>query len=437
MNSARRVVVTGLGIVSPLGVTLETYWRNLLQGESGIRPIERFDVEAFPTKIAGLVHDDWNPEVYIDRKNLRHLDPFSQYGHVAAHDAISDAGFLKPNDNGAPPAEWEDHQRFIDPGKVDPVRFGAIVGSGIGGLSEIEKQMQILMEKGARRVSPFLIPAIMLNACSGGVAIRYGLKGPNYSTASACAAGAHAIATAFRHIKYGDAEVMLAGATEATVTPLALAGFCQARAMSTRNDEPQRASRPFDKDRDGFIMGEGAGLIVLEEYEHAKKRGARIYCEMVGTGATDDATHITAPDPEGDGARRAMEMAIAESGLDKEAFAYINAHGTSTLLNDKMETQAVKSVFGEHAKGGKLCVSSTKSMTGHLLGASGGIEFVATALSIHNQKVHPTANLEEPGEGCDLDYIQEGARDWDVPAALSNSFGFGGHNACLALKRYE
>lgn len=430
----RRVVITGLGIVTSLGLKPDEFWQNLLAGKSGISRVERFDPSEFQTQIAGEIKN-WDPTWYIDKRNARHLDLFSQYGHVAAQDAIADAGFLKPNDSATPPAEWSDEERYVDPAKVDPVRFGAILGSGIGGLTEIENQHNLLRDRGPRRVSPFLIPSIMLNAASGGVAIRYGLRGPNYSTASACAAGTHAIGCAFRHIKYGDADVMLGGASEATITKLAMAGFCQARAMSTRNDEPTKASRPFDKDRDGFVMGEGAGVLCLEELDHAKRRNARIYAEVVGFGATDDATHITAPSPEGEGARRAMEMAIRETGLPLDAFGYINAHGTSTELNDRMETLAVKDTFGEHAR--KLCVSSTKSMVGHLLGASGGAELVATVLSVFHQKVHPTANLDNPGDGCDLDYIPGTSRDWNFRAALSNSFGFGGHNACIAVKRYE
>lgn len=431
----RRVVITGLGIVTSLGAKVDEFWNNLLAGKSGISTVERFDPSEFTTQIAGEIKN-WDPGWYIDRRNARHLDLFSQYGHVAAQDAIADAGFLKAHsDPTKPPAEWTDEERFVDPAKVDPVRFGAILGSGIGGLTEIENQHNLLRDKGPRRVSPFLIPSIMLNAASGGVAIRFGLRGPNYSTASACAAGTHAIGVAFRHIKYGDAEVMLGGASEATITKLAMAGFCQARAMSTRNDDPTRASRPFDRDRDGFVMGEGAGVLCFEELEHAKRRGARIYAEVIGMGATDDATHITAPSPEGEGARRAMQMAIAESGLALEDFGYLNAHGTSTELNDRMETLAIRDTFGDHAK--KLCVSSSKSMIGHLLGASGGAELVATVMSIYQQKVHPTANLENPGEGCDLDYIADGARDWKFRAALSNSFGFGGHNASIAIKVYE
>ena len=429
----RRVVVTGMGVITPLGQTVDEYWNNILAGKSGITSIDRFDTTDFTTKIGGEIKKlDWEP--WIHPREFRKLDPFSAYGLLATRQALAHAGLL-PDTSGKVYAQLDDEQRFVDPAKIDPNRIGALIGSGIGGLTEIEIQYQILVDKGPGRVSPQLIPKIMLNACTGGAAIAFGLKGPNYSTASACSAGSHALALAFRHIKYGDADAMVAGASEATVTRLAYSGFCQARAMSRRNDEPQRASRPFDRDRDGFVMGEGGGILVFEELEHAKRRGATIYAEIIGMGATDDAVHITAPSESGEGARRAMELAIAESGLPKDAFRYINAHGTSTDLNDRMETRAIKDTFGPHAK--NLVVSSTKSMLGHLLGASGGVELVATVLSLYNQQVHPTANLENPGEGCDLDYCPGESRKMHVPAALSNSFGFGGHNACIALKVYE
>ncbi|MGE3852605.1 MAG: beta-ketoacyl-ACP synthase II [Planctomycetota bacterium] len=429
----RRVVVTGMGVVTPLGQTVDEYWKNILAGKSGISQIERFDTTDFTTKIGGEIKKlDWEP--FIHKKEFRKLDPFSAYGLLAARQALAHSGLLRDTGDQVY-AEITDEARFIDPAKIDPNRIGALIGSGIGGLTEIENQYEILKARGPGRVSPQLIPMIMLNACTGGAAIAFGLKGPNYSTASACSAGSHALALAFRHIKYGDADAMIAGASEATVTRLAYAGFCQARAMSRRNEDPEHASRPFDKDRDGFVMGEGGGVLVFEELEHAKRRGAEIHAEIVGMGATDDAVHITAPSEDGEGARRAMELAIAESGLPKDAFRYINAHGTSTDLNDRMETRAIKDTFGPHAK--NLCVSSTKSMIGHLLGASGGVELIATVLSLKHQIVHPTANLENPGEGCDLDYVPGSARKLDVPAALSNSFGFGGHNACIALKAWE
>ena len=409
----RRVVVTGQGIVCPLGNNVEEFWKRLIAGESGIGQVTRFDATGFDTRIAGEVRG-FKPEEYMDRKDIRRTDLFVQYAVAASTDALN--------------------QARIREGAVDPDRFGVIVGSGIGGISTFEEQHRTLLEKGPNRVSPFFIPMMISDMASGQVSILFGAKGPNYCTVSACSSGAHAVGEAFRIIQNSEAEVMIAGGAEAPVTPISFAGFCSMKAMSTRNDDPTRASRPFDSQRDGFVMGEGAGILVLEELEHAKKRGSRILAEVVGYGATGDAHHMTAPAPEGEGAARAMRAAVRDSGLEIHAFGYVNAHGTSTPLNDKFETQAIKSVFGEHAK--NVAVSSTKSMTGHLLGAAGGLETIICVIALERRILPPTINYENPDPDCDLDYVPNTARQVDVQAALSNSLGFGGHNVTLALSRY-
>ena len=407
----RRVVVTGLGIVSPIGNTVDTFWASLLAGRSGIGRITRFDPTDYRTQIAGEVKE-FDATLYMEKKDTRRTDLFVQYALAAASQAIKASG--------------------LDMATEDATRIGSIVGSGIGGIQTFEEQTAIMLEKGPNRVSPFFIPMMIANMASGQVSIHFGLKGPNVTTVSACASGAHAIGEAFQAVRTGQADVMVTGGTEATITPMTVAGFCAMKAMSTRNHEPTRASRPFDKDRDGFVMGEGAGFLVLEELERARARGATILAEMVGYGSTSDAHHITAPAPNGEGAARAMRMALADGGLLPTEVGYINAHGTSTDLNDKEETAAVKSVFGEHAY--KLALASTKSMTGHLLGAAGGIEAVASVLALVNQILPPTINYETPDPDCDLDCVPNEARRATIQAALSNSLGFGGHNVALALR---
>jgi 3-oxoacyl-[acyl-carrier-protein] synthase II len=410
----RRVVVTGMGLLTAIGNDLKTSWEALLQGRSGVRRITKFDPSDFPTQIAAEL-DGFEVERYIDKKEIRRQDPFTQYAVAATEMAVQDSG--------------------IDFASENSDRVGVIIGSGIGGIGTHEIQTSRFLEGGPSRISPFYIPMMIPDIASGIVSIRHGAKGPNYCTVSACASSAHAIGDAFRLIKHGDAEMIIAGGTEAAVTPMSVGGFAAMKAMSTRNDEPERASRPFDADRDGFVLGEGAGMVILEELEHAVARGARIYAEIVGVGMTADAYHITAPAPGGEGAARAMKRAIDEAGLSPEEFDYINAHGTSTPFNDKFETQAIKTVFGEHAR--QLMVGSTKSMTGHLLGGAGGVEFVITAMAIAESKVPPTINYENPDPDCDLDYVPNVMREAPVRAALTNSFGFGGHNAVLAVKRYE
>jgi len=410
----RRVVVTGMGVVSPVGKSVKEFWEALLSAKNGIKLIDRFDVSQFATKIAGLI-DDFHPEERIDPKELKRMDLVTQYALYATYEAILDAG--------------------LSEGKFDPYRAGVIFSSGIGGIKTLEEEVIKLKEQGPRRVSPFLVPMMIVDITPGHIAMRYGFKGPNYSVVSACASSAHAIGDAYRLIKYGDADIVIAGGAEAPITPIGLAGFCSMRALSTRNDEPEKASRPFDKERDGFVMAEGAGAVVLEELEHALKRGAKIYAEVVGYGATADAYHITAPHPEGEGAVNSMRLAIEEAGISPEEVSYINAHGTSTPLNDAAETKAIKKLFGEYAY--KIPVSSTKSMTGHLLGAAGAVEFIATVMSVYTDKVHPTRNYEFPDPECDLDYVPGTYRELTVNYALSNSFGFGGHNASLLVKKYS
>lgn len=409
----RRVVVTGLGTVSPFGLGVEKLWAGLTAGQSAIRPIELFDVSDFPVKFAGEVKD-YVALDHFEKRKLRHLDRVTQFALLCADEAIKDAG--------------------IDLDAHDRTRIGAIVGSGIGGLDTTEQQVLKLHNRGVRKVSPFLVPMMMINAASGEVAIRHGLKGPNFCVSSACASGNHALGLAMQMIRYGMADAVLAGGTEAALTPIGLAGFCAARALSTRNDDPQKASRPFDKDRDGFVFGEGAGLLFLESLEHAQARGARIYAEFTGFSNTDDANHITAPSADGEGARRAVQEALDDAGLKPSAIDYVNAHGTSTSLNDVMETKAIKEVFGDHAH--KLAVSSTKSMIGHLLGASAGVEAVIMAKAITESLVPPTINHDEPDPECDLDYVPNEARSMEVNHAISNSFGFGGHNTCSVFSKF-
>ena len=408
-----RVVVTGMGIVTSLGSDLETFWSNLVAGKSGVSRIESFDVSEYPTQIAAEIKD-FNPEDYIDRKEARRMDRFVQFAVAAGKMAVQDAG-LELGVN------------------VDPERVGVIVGSGIGGLGTWEEQHSILLEKGPKRVSPFFIPMMIANMASGQISMSIGAKGPNTTAVTACATGTHSIGDSFKLIQRGDADVMICGGAEATIRPTGLAGFCSMRAMSTRNDEPEKASRPFDAERDGFVMGEGSGVLVLESLEHAVKRGARIYAEVIGYGMSGDAYHITDPDP--DGAARCMQRALKDAGIEPEAIDYINAHGTSTPVGDRSETLAIKKAFGDHAY--KLAVSSTKSMTGHLLGAAGGIESVILALTLKNGVIAPTINLENRDPECDLDYVPNAARKSDVKTALSNSFGFGGHNATIVMRKYE
>ena len=414
---SRRVVITGLGTVNALGHNVADTWAGLLEGRSGVKLITHFDASQMTTRIAAEIRDLDLSLVGPDHE-VRKLDPFVQYGMHAAVQAMNDAGRAGADGAGAG-FERDD--------------FGCLFGVGIGGLTDIEATKELLMARGPRRVSPFFIPKIMMNAVAGQASMRFGLRGPNFVTASACASSNHALGLAFRCVKHGDADLMLAGGTEATITSLGISGFCALRAMSTRNDDPTKASRPFDLGRDGFVMGEGAGALVMEEYEHARRRGARIYGEIVGFGMTADGHHITAPDPEGAGAARSMRNALKEANVSPDSVDYVNAHGTSTELNDAVETAAVKVVFGDHAR--KLAISSTKSMTGHLLGGAGAVEAVATVMSLHTQRVHPTINQEEPDPKCDLDYVPNVAREMTVRYALSNSNGFGGHNASLLFAR--
>lgn len=410
----RRVVVTGMGVVSPIGIGLDAFWSGLVEGRSGIGPITRFDASGLDCRIAGEVHD-FEPERYMDRKEARRADRFAQFALAASLMAVQDAGLEGNLPLGS--------------------RAGVVIGSGIGGMDTWEASHRTLLEKGPGRVSPFTVPMMIPNMAAGLVSIRFGAEGPNRCTVSACASGADAIGDAFRIIQRGDADLALAGGTEAAITPFSIAAFAAAKSLSTRNDDPPRASRPFDRDRDGFVMGEGAGILVLEALEHARARGARIYAEIVGYGATADAFHITQPAPEGRGAAKAMQAALDDAGLAPEAVDYINAHGTSTEYNDWYETVAIKQVFGEHAR--RLAISSTKSMTGHLLGAAGGVEAIACVLAIDRGVIPPTINLETPDPRCDLDYVPNQARRQKVDVAVSNSFGFGGHNAVLVFKRYE
>ncbi|MBU0679572.1 MAG: beta-ketoacyl-ACP synthase II [Verrucomicrobia bacterium] len=408
----RRVVITGMGVVSPLGCKLDDFWGRLVAGTSGIRNIQTFNVSDYTSQIAGEVIE-FNPEDFVEKKEARRMDPFSLYGLAAAKMAVNDSG--------------------IDFSACDTTRAGVLVGSGIGGLQILISQMRTLDSRGPSRFSPFMIPQMITNIIAGQIAIEYGLKGPNFCITSACASATHCLGESLRMIERGEADIMVAGGTEGAINELGVGGFCAMRALSTRNDEPTRASRPFDMDRDGFVIGEGAGLLVVEEYDHAVKRGANIYCELAGYGRTCDAYHITAPDSEGEGGARGMKLAYEDAGLNADEIDYINAHGTSTKLNDKGETLAIKTALGEN-NARKVAISSTKSMTGHLLGAAGGVEAIASALIIRNGIIPPTINLENPDPDCDLDYVPNTAREAKVNACLSNSLGFGGHNATLCFK---
>jgi len=417
----RRVVVTGLGALTPVGNTAEELWSSLTHGRSGIGPITKFDAHQrdasgafrFPTRIAGEVRN-FDELRYVDKKEARRLDDYLKYAIAAAVMAVEDSG--------------------LDFEKTDRDRAGVIIGSGIGGIKTLLDGQDVIRDKGPERVSPFIIPMLIINMASGLVSMRFGARGPNSSVVTACATGNHAIGDAFKIIQRGDADVMIAGGAEAIIVPLTIAGFCAMKAMTTQNDAPEKASRPFDAARDGFVPSEGAGVLVLESLEHARRRDARIYAEVVGYGMTGDAHHMTAPDPEGDGAYRAMALALRDGGLDPAEVGYVNAHGTSTPYNDRFETLAIKRAFGDHAR--RLAVSSTKSMTGHLLGAAGGVEAIATVLALHHGVLPPTINYETPDPECDLDYVPNQARKQDVEVALSNAFGFGGTNATLAFRKF-
>lgn len=411
---SQRVVVTGMGVISPVGTGPDNFWTALTSGVSGIARITRFDPSEYTTQIAGEVKE-FDFSQYIDKKEGRRMDRFTQFAVVAAGMAIEDAG--------------------LDLESINLDRTGVIVGSGIGGMETFEDQCRVLVNRGPNRISPFFVPMMIANMAAGQVAIKYGLRGPNITTLTACASSGNAVGDAFKLLQRGNADVVITGGTEAPVTQLAVAGFCAMKAMSTSNDQPQRASRPFDANRDGFVMGEGSAMLVLETLEHARKRGARIYAEIVGYGSTCDAYHITAPDPEGSGAARAMKMALEDAGIGPEAVQYINAHGTSTPVGDAAEVGAIKRVFGEHA--GRVAVSSTKSMTGHMLGAAGAIEGIVVILAINNNLVPPTINYETPDPACDLDFVPNKAREMEVDVAISNSFGFGGHNVTLAFRKFK
>jgi len=410
----KRVVITGVGVISPIGIGKEAFWNALMEGRCGVDHISSFDASRFDTRIAAEVRD-FDPADYMDRKEVRRNDRFVHFAVAASRMALEDAGFK------------------ITPANAEEV--GVIIGSGIGGMRTLEEQHRIFLEKGPDRVSPFFVTMMIVNMAAGQVSIQLGAKGPNSAVVTACATGGHAIGDAFRIIQRGEAVAMLAGGAEAAITPLSLAAFCSMKAMSRRNDDPKRAVRPFDRERDGFVMGEGAGIVLLEELEHALRRDARIYAECIGYGTSADAYHITQPDPEGDGAARAMARALKDARIDPSEVDYINAHGTSTPYNDRLETLAIKRVFGDHAY--RLAVSSTKSMTGHLLGAAGGVELIACLLSIERQWIPPTINYEFPDPECDLDYVPNAPRQARVETAMSNAFGFGGHNAVLVVRRFS
>ncbi len=410
----RRVVVTGMGVVSPIGNTLEEFWASMLEGRSGTASLTKFDCEKFSSKVTAEVKD-FDPTQFIEAKEIRKIDLFVQYALAASDMAIHNSG--------------------VNLDQANLERIGVLVGSGIGGIQTLENQKEVLEKKGPRRISPFLIPMLIINMASGMVSMRYGLQGPNTSVVTACATGNHSIGDAMRLIQNNKADIMIAGGSEASITPLGFGGFCSMKALSTRNDEPEKASRPFEKERDGFVMGEGSGVVVLEELEHAKSRGADIFGEVVGYGMTADAYHMTMPEPEGKGALKAMQLALEDAQINPEELHYINAHGTSTQYNDKFETQAIKSLLSSRAK--EVPVSSTKSMTGHLLGAAGAIEFIAVLKALQEGVVPPTINYETPDPECDLDYVPNTARETPIKTALSNSFGFGGHNAVLAARRFE
>ena len=409
-----RVVVTGLGAVTPIGGNVNDFWNSLISGQSGVDKITTFDPHQFDARIAGEVKN-YDPKATIPMKESRRMERFCQFGVTAAQEAFKDSG--------------------IDMSKEDPFEAGVLIGSGIGSLRIVEETHSLYLTKGPEKFSPFMIPLLIINMAAGWTSILLGLKGPNLAVVTACATGTHAIGEAFRIIQHGQAKIMVAGGTESCITPLGIGGFCALKALSTRNDDPKGASRPFDKERDGFVMGEGAGVVVLEELEHAKARGAHIYGEVVGYGLNGDAFHMTAPRPDGEGAARCMTLTLKDAKMRPEEISYINAHGTSTELNDKIETLAIKRVFGDNAK--KIPVSSTKSMTGHTLGAAGGIEFIACALSLKHQTIHPTINLTHPDPECDLDYVPNTARKAKVEACLSNSLGFGGHNTSILIRKFK
>ncbi len=411
LSSSRRVVVTGLGVVTSIGHDVDSFWAGLLAGRSGVKRVTLFDPKDYASQIGAEVRD-WDPAQHMDPKEVRRNDRYTHFGFVAAKQAVVDSG--------------------LEMAREDGDRVGVIIGSGIGGMYTYESQLKVLAERGSRRVSPFTIPALIGNICGGLVAIEFGARGPNFGVVSACATGTHALGEAAHAIRRGDADVMIAGGSEAAITPFAYASFCAMKAMSTHNAAPGKASRPFDRNRDGFIMGEGAGVVVLESLEHARARGARIYCELAGYAATCDAFHITQPDPEGKGLSMAMKRALASAAVGPEQINYINAHGTSTPYNDKFETLAIKKVFGSHAR--TVPISSTKSMTGHLLGAAGGIESVICVKTIQSQMIAPTINLEEPDPDCDLDYVPNVARSAPVRTVLSNNLGFGGQNAAIVFR---
>ncbi|RQD74598.1 MAG: beta-ketoacyl-[acyl-carrier-protein] synthase II [Candidatus Syntrophonatronum acetioxidans] len=411
---SNRVAVTGIGVITPIGTGKENFWKAIKEGKSGVGRIDHFDPSDFSTQIAAQVKD-FKGEDYLDRKEVKRMDKFIQFGVASAKIAIEDSG--------------------LDLAKVDLDRMGVSVGSGIGGIGTMEENYEILMKKGPRRITPFLVPMMIANMAAGCISISLGARGPNTTLVTACATANHSIGDAFKIIQRGEADIMLAGGSEAAITPLSLAGFCSARALSTRNDEPLKASRPFDKERDGFVMGEGAAVLVLEDLRHALARDAMIYAEVAGFGMSADAYHVTAPDPDGDGAARCMACAMADSGLKVQEIDYINAHGTSTHYNDKLETAAIKRIFGEEAY--KIPVSSTKSMIGHLLGAAGSAELAATILAMNYSFIPPTINYEVPDPECDLDYVPNKGREGEIEAALSNSFGFGGTNASLVVKKYR
>ncbi len=410
----RRVVITGMGTVNALGLNAEQFWSGLLAGKSGVVPITKFDTENFTTKIAAEIQN-YAPEEHFDKKEVRKIDPYAQYALVCAREAISNSGLNFENENTS--------------------RIGVIVGSGIGGMLSFESEMTKLITQGPRRVSPYFIPQMISDIAAGHISMEFGLKGPNYATVSACATSGHAIGVATMAIQRGDADIIVAGGSEAAITPMGIAGFNSMKALSTRNDDPATASRPFDLNRDGFVMGEGAGIIILEDLEHALARGAKIWAEMAGVGFTADAHHLTAPAPGGEGAVRAMRQCMEDGDLKPDEIDYVNAHGTSTPYNDKNETEAIKTVFGERAY--DMAISSTKSMTGHMLGAAGAVELIATIMAIHESKVPPTINYETPDPECDLNYTPNKAAERELKAAVSNTFGFGGHNACLSVKKYQ
>lgn len=410
----KRVVITGIGVISPIGIGKDSFFKSLKEGQSGVDIITKFDTEGLSTKIAAEVKG-FEPTDFIDKKEAKRMDRYTQFAVAASKMAVLDAS--------------------LDLNTIDEDRFGVCIGSGIGGLETLENQYKVMIEKGPGRVSPFFIPMMISNIAAGHISMTFKAKGPNMTVVTACASGTNAIGEAFKVIQRNDADIMITGGTEASITPVAIAGFCSMKALSARNEEPKRASRPFDKDRDGFIMGEGSGILVLEDLEHAIKRGARIYGEVVGYGSSADAYHITAPAPEGEGAYKAMKKAVQDANINPEKIDYINAHGTSTELNDKFETMAIKRLLGDYSY--KVPISSTKSMTGHLLGAAGGIEAIACLMAINEGIIPPTINYETKDENCDLDYVPNQARNAEVSYAMSNSLGFGGHNATIILKKYE